>query len=346
MDKFLALARHTALGFILILLASGLLLWSDPGKERLSQNQGSQVLKVALMNFISVAVLENGEKGLLAGLAEKGFEDGGKLEIVRYNAEGDRATAILIAKDVVGRGYDLALTLSTPMLQSFASSNLDTKQKHMFTVTTDPAGAGVGVSRNDPLDHPPYMTGYGTPQPVDKLFEMARQANPRLKRVGVLWNPAESNSEASTIQARAICKKLNIELIEITVDSSAAIQESAKALLARNVEAIWAGGDTVVAAGLETMIATAASGGIPVFTNMPEDVQVGALFCLGADYFEVGRSGGHLAARILNGEDIAKIPVENFVPEQLAINNKVAPQFLSSWTIPPEWQQQAKTIVD
>jgi len=345
-NKFLALARHTALGLILILLASGLLLWSDPGNERLSQKKANQVLKIAIMNFVSVPVLENGEKGMLAGLAEKGFEDGGKLEIVRYNAEGDRATAILIAKDVVGRRYDLALTLSTPMLQSFASSNLDTKQKHVFTLSTDPAGAGVGISRIDPLDHPSYMTGYGTPQPVDKLFQMAREASPGLKRVGVLWNPAESNSEASTLQARAICKKLNIELIEITVDSSAVIQESTKALLARNVEAIWAGGDTVVASGLETLITTAASGGIPVFTNMPEDVHAGAIFCLGADYYEVGRSGGHLAARVLKGEDPAKIPVENFVPEQLAINTKAASNFPDNWTIPHAWMQQAKTIVD
>ena len=75
-----------------------------------------------------------------------------------------------------------------------------------------------------------------------------------------------------------------------------------------------------VAAALDAMIATAKDNGIPVFTNMPGDVKQGVMFSLGADYFEVGRNSGLLAARILDGENPADIPVENVVPKQLALN--------------------------
>ena len=59
------------------------------------------------------------------------------------------------------------------------------------------------------------MTGQGTLQPVAEVFKLAREANPDLDKVGVIWNPAESNSEASTLMARKICEELNIELIEV-----------------------------------------------------------------------------------------------------------------------------------
>ncbi len=132
----------------------------------------------------------------------------------------------------------------------------------------------------------------------------------------------------------------------MTVESSSAVLDAAKALAAREVEAIWAGGDSTVAAALDTLIGTASDADIPLFTNMPSDVKQGALFSLGADYYEVGRASGQLAGRVLNGEAIADIPVENFVPEQLAINSAVLPKFASHWKFGSDWAKRAKLVVD
>src|SRR5262245_51810413 len=145
------------------------------------------------------------------------------------------------------------------------------------------------------------MTGHGSLQPVDKLFRLAREAHPNLKRVGVVWNPSEANSEAATKMARTICKELGIELIEVTVDSSAGVSEAANAVVGRGVEAIWAGGDVTVAVAFDALVAAAQGRHIPVFTNMASESKKGALFSLGADYYEVGKFGGHIAAKVLRG---------------------------------------------
>jgi ABC-type uncharacterized transport system substrate-binding protein len=216
----------------------------------------------------------------------------------------------------------------------------------VFSITTDPWGAGVGVSRENPAEHPPYMTGYGSLQPVDALFRLAREANPGLAKVGVVWNPSESNSEASTIMARRISKELGIELIEVTVDSSAGVAEAANAVVARGVQAIWAGGDVTVAVAFDSVIAAAKSGQIPVFTNMPSYAENGALFSLGADYHEIGRLSGHLAAKILGGMSPAGIPVDNLLPQQLAINTVALQGIDPAWQIPREWLDRADIVVD
>jgi ABC-type uncharacterized transport system substrate-binding protein len=345
LKTIIEIARHVGVGIVLIFAAAAVLLWSDPRRSREEKPQDAP-LKVALLNYVSVPVLEDGEAGMLAGLNDAGFVDGRNIELTRYNAEGDRATAILMAKEVVGRDFDVILTLSTPVLQAVANANVDTKRTHVFTLTTDPWGAGIGIDRDDPSKHPPYMTGHGTLQPVEALFKLAREANPNLRKVGVAWNPAESNSEASTLMARVVCRQLDIELVEVTVESSSAVLEAAKSLAAREVEAIWAGGDSTVAAALDTLTGTAADAGIPLFTNMPSDVKQGALFSLGADYFEVGRASGLLAGRVLNGEATAGIPVENLVPEQLAINTAVLPKFASHWKFGSDWVKRAKIVVD
>ncbi|HEV8004083.1 MAG TPA: ABC transporter substrate-binding protein [Planctomycetaceae bacterium] len=339
------LLRHLGPGAALIVAAAAVLLFSDP-RWKHAQRSADAPKKVALVNYVSVPVLEDGEAGMIAGLKEGGFGDGENLALSHYNAEGDRSTAILIAKEVVGADFDAVLTLSTPVLQAVANANLDAQRTHVFTLSTDPFGAGVGISRENPALHPAYMTGEGSPQPVASLFQLARQANPHLNRVGVVWNPAESNSEASTLLAREVCKKLHIELIEVTIDSSSAVQDAARALVSRQVQAIWAGGDATVAGALDTLIGSAREGGIPVFTNMPSDVKAGALFSLGADYFEVGRAGGLLAARVLKGADPAKIPVENYAPEVLALNLVARDLFRSKWKFGADWTTRASVTVD
>src|SRR5262249_54303290 len=161
-----------------------------------------------------------GARGVLAGLAQKGYHDGRELSVHRYCAEGDVATSNTIARAIVGGDDELVVTLSTPSLQALAAVNRDVKLPHVFGMVSDPVTAGVGISRDDPRSHPPYMVGLGTMQPVAETFRMARRLAPALKRVGVAWNPSESNSEACTKVARVVCKELAIELLEANVEGT------------------------------------------------------------------------------------------------------------------------------
>lgn len=345
MAHVLMLVRRFAVGVMLIIAAIAILLWSDP-KRIGAKNSGDTATQIAVVTYGSVPVLEEGVEGFLAGLKDGGYADGENCRIRIFNAENERTTAALIAKEIVGDTYDLVGTISTPTLQAVAAANVETKMNHVFCLTTDPWGAGIGISRDDPYDHPPYMTGYGSLQPVEALFKLAIEANPKLKRVGVVWNPSESNSESSTLAARAACKKLNLELIEATVDTSSGVVDAVNSLISRSVEAVWSGGDATVAAARDAMIAATSKAKIPVFTNMPGDIQQGALFCLGADYYQVAFEGGQLAAQVLDGESPEQIPVENMVPQQLALNFQVLPIYSKNWKFGKDWANQAALTID
>src|SRR6186997_1592565 len=91
--------RRLSLGVGLIVAASAVLLYSDPIKKTGSTTAAKgKKPKVALANFSSTVTLEEGQRGLIDGLAEEGFIDGQTIEITKFNAESDRATAVAIAK--------------------------------------------------------------------------------------------------------------------------------------------------------------------------------------------------------------------------------------------------------
>ena len=336
--------RHLLPGLILILLASATLLLGDLGSRRSSRMlmgmEPERIFRIALVQQGSIPSLDQGAEGVLQELAERGYADGARASIRRFNAQGDTATATAIAKQVTSGGYDLVVTISTPSLQTVAAANHD-GSTHVFGVVTDPFSAGVGIDPADHSIHLPYMTGSGCLQPVRDCFETARALYPELRSVGLVWNPSESNSLAQTKLAREVCSDLSIDLVESPVDSSPSALEASAALCARGVQAIWLSGDITVAPASQGIIGVARRAGIPVFTSHPLDVKSGALLGLGADYMEVGRVTGRIAADVLDGKSPASIPVENIVPKVLLYNETALVGLRDPWRIPASIRAKA-----
>jgi ABC-type uncharacterized transport system substrate-binding protein len=341
------------LAVLLIVAASAVLLLTD--RERPRGGLGSSATgpgspersrSIAIFQHVSQATMEEGVRGVLAGLAESGYQDGRTIAVHRFNAEGDAATSNTIARAIGGGGDELVITLSTPSLQAFAGANRETKRPHVFGMVVDPVGAGVGISRDDPTKHLPYMTGLGTMPPIEETFRVARRLAPALARVGVAWNPSEANSEAGTKIARTVCKELGLELLEATVDGSAGVREAVASLAGRGAEAIWVGGDNAVLSSLDAVIGPARSAGVPVFTSVPGCAARGALFDLGADYYRVGESVGRLAARVLAGESPAEMPIQYEVPPEFWINPLALKGLRGGWSISPELDTKADVVVE
>jgi ABC-type uncharacterized transport system substrate-binding protein len=342
--------KRLALGVILIALAATVLLVSDWRSRRPGSASGSgparKSFKIGVLQHSSQSVLVDGVKGMLDALAEKGFVEGPYFHVQRYNAEGDMPTENTIAKEITDGRFDMILTASTPAMQAVANANKACKTTHVFALVTDPAGAGVGINPQNHLEHPPCLAGFGTFQPVEAAFKTARQMRPELKSVGVIWNSAEANSEANVKVARQVCKTLGIDLLEATVDNSSGVLEAANSLVSRGVEALWVGGDNTVLVAIDSMIQAGKKARIPVFTVIPPHAEKGALFDIGANYYEVGRLAGDLAAEILNGRDPASVSIENVVPEMFVINKLVLQTLRDKWQLPAELAVRADVLVD
>jgi ABC-type uncharacterized transport system substrate-binding protein len=335
--------KRLSLGVVLIGLAAATLLFSDWNQR----NSGAGRLpRVAVFQLASVTAHDDTVRGIDDALRQAGFVDGQNIRLSHFNALGDIATANAIAKQLTGGEYDIVITGTTPLLQAVANNNKNGKTIHVFGLVADPFVAGVGLNRDRPDDHPAHLTGIGTFLPVEESFRLARKFFPALKLLGIVWNPAEANSAAYLKRARAAGIDQGIGILEAPVDNSAAVLEAAQSLVARGAQAFWIGGDSTVNVAIDSMIRLAKEVRIPVITIVPADPRRGTLFDLGADFYQVGHRTGELAVQILRGTDAKTIPIENYTPKSLVVNQLALSGLKNGWRMPEGLRETAEIFVD
>jgi ABC-type uncharacterized transport system substrate-binding protein len=204
----------------------------------------------------------------------------------------------------------------------------------------------VGVNRSDPLGHPPNLVGYGSFLPVEEAFKIARQMLPELKRVGVAWNAAEANSRAFVEKARYICGQMGIELLEANVENSNSVLEAEDSLVVRGAEALGIGGDGTGSVAADSVVSVARRAHIPVFSITPGKPDRGTLFDYGADFYEIGKETGKLAARVLLGANPTEIPIKNVIPIFFVVNATATKGLRQRWQVPHNILQRANVVVD
>jgi ABC-type uncharacterized transport system substrate-binding protein len=335
------LIKNLWLAVVLILSAILVLLLSDLEQRQGSRDRSARAFRqIAIMQIASNPLLDTHVSGVIDRLTEQGHIAPDRSNLRMYNPQGDLGMANVIAREIVNGPYELVITSSTLALQIFAKANQHSGKLHVFGGVTDPYGTGVGITGKEPHQHPPYLAGVGTFQPVKTAFRILKQLNPRIRKVGVVWNPGEQCSEACLREAREICAELNVELVEAVAVNTSEVSEAARSLLARGVEAVWIGGDTVAISSLGLIVSIAGQSGIPVFTNDPSDIAGGALFGMGADYYQVGQITADVAASILEGRSPAELRIENIVPEVLTLNDALLSKLGPAWSVTESVQER------
>ena len=182
--------------------------------------------RIALFQFTDNLILETAAKGVVDGLKKSGLLDREKISIDPKNAHGDYATAQSIGQEIVSKKYDYVITLSTLAAQVMVNQNKNIP--HVFGAVTDPVKSGIAKSLTG---HPDNVTGIATPQPVESTVRLMRRVFPKAKVIGMIWNPAEANSEICTLLTRESAKKLGFKVVEVQISGTQEIEEALKSIL-------------------------------------------------------------------------------------------------------------------
>ena len=278
---------------------------------------------IGMMQIVSHPALDAGREGALAALADAGLVEGENLTVVAQNAEGDIATLTTIAQSFVDQGVDMIIATSTPAGQAAFNAVKDLESPYViYNVVTDPFAAGLATA---PDDHPAWVVGTQALPPVKVAMETMLEIYPDAITVGIIWNPAEKNSEVATGIAKEVAAELGIELLEANVSDSSEIQTAAEALVAQGIDAFFISTDSTVVSGFEALAKVANENQIPLFANDPASAPRGAVAAVGVDYFQDGYDSGVIAAQILKGEATpADFTIEPQAATILAINYEAA----------------------
>ncbi|MEY2715357.1 MAG: hypothetical protein RIT24_1700 [Planctomycetota bacterium] len=217
-SRLARLARSLLPGILLIVAACAVLILTDRTRARSDRADegGTRSARIAVLIFTNIPAFEQGYEGMLRQLAAVGYARESGTTIDLFNPAGDTATLAQMCTQIGSANppYDLVVSLGTATTQAFMRANSRAVPHVMGFVASPPAINIPLGAYTEGGGRPASLAGFGCMQPIGPLFEALRATAPRAKRIGVVYNPAEPNSEAAMKVARAAAGPLGFELVE------------------------------------------------------------------------------------------------------------------------------------
>lgn len=325
--KLRTAVKKLALGFVLIVFFSAILLFSDLAHRKTSSAYpangntlaADRNFKAVIVAMAPGATTDLCADGMLEGLRQSGITAGKNLEVVHVDAQGEMIHIPAILQNYDNSDVDVIMTISTPCL-SGACSKVKNKPV-VFTCVSDPIAAGAGTSRTE---HLPFLTGVGSFPQVEHHLDLMLKLVPGLRAVGTLYNPAEANSVREMSVAREVYKKRSIRLEEVALAGSSELLQAVQILAARDIQLLWVPADNTCIEGYEGAVKGARDAHLPLFTDICATLKRGGLACLGFSPRDAGIAAGKLAGRVLLGEKPKDLPLEEVMVEEKIISRSNA----------------------
>jgi len=332
--------RRVALGFAVVFAASATLLLSDlqhrqPPRAR---SGARHKWKIFFVQFNDVIDVEEAAAGVMNGFRESGLREGTDFEVKTLNAQGDMATVSALIDASITGGADMLVTFSTPTLQAALRRARTVPVVYNYVASGLKAGAGKSNS-----DHAPNVTGVSLLPANDEALTILKTYFPSIHRIGTLYCPAETNMVVAKGALDASAKKFGYDVVYVAADTATDVPDAAAALMSRDVDAVLQIPGNLTASAFGSIADAGRKAHIPIFAFQKTQAIGGAVVVIARDYKDSGRHAAHLAARIIRGENPAKIPLEDFAKTNLVVNVNAARGL--NMTLPPALVDSAKEVV-
>ena len=320
-------AKRLTLGLALIISASSILLVSDLGHRKpraagvssRALNSTKKNWKLYLIQYNDVVDVKESEQGVRQGLRDAGLQEGRDYTAKVLNAQGDMATVSALIDAAVNGGADMLITFSTPTLQ--AAIQRGKSLPIVYTYVANGLVAGAGQSETH---HLPNLTGVNLAPASEKMVLLIRTWFPAVHRVGTLFVPSEVNMVYQLGEFTRVAQEHGLEVVSLPVSTATEVPDAAAALTSRNIDAVCQIPGNLTASAFGSIQQAAIRVRLPVFAFQRQQAADGALIVLARDYEDAGRQSGALAARVMQGEDPARIPLESFSKTSMVVNLNAA----------------------
>jgi putative ABC transport system substrate-binding protein len=277
---------------------------------------------------------------LRQGLKETGLNEGQNFAIEFRWGDNQANRLPALAADLIRWPVAMIVGDAVAMLAAKAAT---TTVPIVFVSGGDPVGDGLVTSLNRPSGN---VTGIHFFSGVvgAKRLELLRQLVPKAATIGMLVKPNTANTEAERKDVQAAAQAIGQQLIMLDADSDGDIETAFAAFTQRGAGALHVGSSAFFASKRERLVALAARYALPASYHLREFVAAGGLMSYGASITDAYRQAGIYAARILNGEKPADLPVMRATKFEFVINLKTAKAL--GIAVPPNLLALADEVIE
>lgn len=323
------------------LVLAGLLALGGCSSDATNGKQEEKETKqytIGMTQYAQHPSLDAATEGFKKALEDEGLKEGKNVKFDFQNAQGDQNNTQPIANNFVGDKVDLIFANATP--SAVAALNATKEIPILFTSVTDPVGAGLVEAFDKPGSNITGTTD-NHPDATKKTIDFIT-GEIGAKKIGVVYNAGEQNSEVQVDQVNKLAEENGAKLVKASVSTSAEVKQATESLVGK-VDSLYVITDNTVVSALESVIGVASDSDIPLFVGELDSVKRGGFAAYGFDYYDIGFEAGEMAASILSGEKKAsELPVQYPQKLKLQINAKAAEDM--GIEIKEEWKEEAEII--
>ena len=265
-----------------------------------------KVYNVGIVQLVQHVALDASAQGFQDELIAQLGEDNVKFDY--QNAAGDSATCNSIVSGFVTENVDLMLAIATPALQAAANGTavipvLGTAITEYGTaLSIDDFNGTVGTN----------VSGTSDLAPLDQQAALFDELIPDAKKIGIIYCSAEANSK---YQAEVVAEKLEAAGKTVSVytfTDSNDVQAITTTAVSEN-DALYIPTDNTAASNTGLIDAVALEAGVPIICGEAGIMSGCGIATLSIDYYELGKTTGAMAAKILKGESkVEEMPIEYY----------------------------------
>lgn len=255
------------------------------------EGSGDDVQQIGILQLQKHDALDAAYEGFVAGLKAAGYsEEAGNVKFNYVVTTGKSEECQTAADQLVSAGSDLILAIATPAAQAVVNKTQSIPV--LVTAVTNPKG-------DCPADN---MSGTSDLGPIKRQVQLAKELDPDMKTLGILYNSTEANSVYQADLAEAAAKDAGIATKRYAVTAATELQSTVEGMKGQ-VEVCWIPTDNTCASNMPIINDAAKAAGVMTVCGESGMVNNGGLATIGAvDYYKLGEQTAAMAVKILKGE--------------------------------------------
>jgi putative ABC transport system substrate-binding protein len=258
----------------------------------------------------------------LKGLGENGYIEGRNVAIEYRWAGGGLDRLPAMAADLVHRQVTVIAATSTPA--ALAAKAATTNIPIVFETGGDPVQLGLVTRLNRPGGNVTGVTQLNW-EILPKRLELLHELLPTAGVIALLINPTDSvYAEAQSRQVLAAAHTLGLDLHVLNASTERDFDSVFADLIHLRAGGLVIGEDTFFNSHTKQLAALTIRHSVPAVYKSREFVAAGGLLSYGSEATDAYRLAGVYTGRILKGDNLADLPVQQPTKFELFINLKTA----------------------
>jgi putative ABC transport system substrate-binding protein len=302
--------------------------------------RAQQPVNLPRIGFLGLVGEFGGAEALRVGLRDLGHVEGANFVIEwRWAEKIDQLPEL--AAELVRMKVNVIFAPSSTFVE--AARRVTMTIPIVFAVHADPVGIGHVASLARPGGNITGLTMLLTDL-APKELEILKEAVPRARRIGVLWNPTTPSHPPALNAIETGGEKLGVQLFMVPMATVEDFDMAFSTMTQERIDAFLVLASPITVAQRTLLAELALKHRLPGMFGVKDNVHAGGLMSYAADLNDLYRRAAVYIDKILKGAKPADLPVEQASKYQLAINLKTAKAL--GLEVPPTLLARADEVIE